>query len=104
MAAASLGYRTGDEFEGIAGAGVFRDLVARIIGRARARIENEIFKNGAEANGIPDTRLAGRRQANRLGVAAAFEVEDPLVRPAVFVIADQSAFGIGRQRGFAGAR
>jgi hypothetical protein len=39
-----------------------------------------------------------------LGVAAALDVEHALVAPAVLVVADEQALGIGRQRGLAGAR
>src|SRR5205807_2092530 len=41
--------------------------------------------------------------ADRLRIAAAFEVEDAAVAPAVLVIADQPARRIGRQRRLAGA-
>ena len=39
----------------------------------------------------------------RLGVAAAFDVEDAVVAPAVFVVADEAAFGVGGERRLAGA-
>src|SRR5512133_2994257 len=51
-----------------------------------------------------DLRLRLLREPDHLGIAAALEVEDPVVAPAVLVVADQSAFGIGRQRGLAGPR
>ncbi len=43
------------------------------------------------------------RQVDGLGVAAALEVEDAAIRPAVFVIADQRAVGACRKGGLAGA-
>ena len=45
-----------------------------------------------------------RRQRDALGVAAALDVEDALVRPHVLVVADEAAQRVGRERGLAGAR
>lgn len=44
------------------------------------------------------------RQLEGFSVASAFEVEHAIIILAVFVIADQQAIQIGRQRGFTGAR
>ena len=44
------------------------------------------------------------READRLRVAAALDVEDAAVAPAVLVVADQRALRVGRQRRLAGAR
>ena len=44
------------------------------------------------------------RQADGLGVAAALEVEDAVVAPAVLVVADEDPLGIGRERRLARAR
>lgn len=43
------------------------------------------------------------REANALGVAAALNVEDAAVAPAVLVVANEGAVGVGRQRRLAGA-
>jgi hypothetical protein len=51
----------------------------------------------------PDLRLAALRQADRLGVTAALEVEHAAVRPAVLVVADQLPRRISRERRLAGA-
>src|SRR5699024_11193565 len=42
-------------------------------------------------------------QVDDLGVAAALEVEDAVVVPAVLVVADQQTLGVGGQGGLAGA-
>ena len=47
---------------------------------------------------------ASRDKLDRLGVAAALEIEDALGAPAVLVVADQGARRIGRKRRLAGAR
>ena len=68
-------------------------------------VENDVFEHGAEAaRRCKDFRLGLGRQADGLGIAAAFEIEDAVLAPAVFVVADQRALRIGRQRRLAGAR
>ena len=69
------------------------------------RVEDDVLHHRAEmfAGGV-DFRLHLARQADRLGVAAAFEVEHAFAAPAVLVVADQRSAGDGRQRRLAGAR
>src|SRR5262249_15900515 len=43
-------------------------------------------------------------QLDHFRVTAALEVEHAVVRPTVFVVADQTSFGIGRQRRLSSAR
>jgi hypothetical protein len=47
---------------------------------------------------------ASSAEVDRLGVAAALEVEGAAIGPAMLVVADQRAGGVGRQRRLAGAR
>src|SRR5690606_24976855 len=57
---------------------------------------HHVLEDRAEPPGSrPDLRLRLGREPDDLGIAAAFEVEDALVRPAVLVIADKAARGIG---------
>ncbi|MNT05893.1 hypothetical protein D3C72_1405380 [compost metagenome] len=66
--------------------------------------QHHVFENRAETAGRGvDFRFGFGRKLDRLGVAAAFEVEDAVLAPAMLVIADQRARRIGRQRGLAGA-
>ena len=51
-----------------------------------------------------DVRLALFGEVDALGIAAALDVEDVLVRPAVLVVADEPAGGVGRKGGLARAR
>jgi hypothetical protein len=44
------------------------------------------------------------REVDDLRVAAVLDVEHAVVGPAVFVVTDEAALGVGRQRGLAGAR
>jgi hypothetical protein len=50
-----------------------------------------------------DLRLGFGRETNDLGVAAVLEVEDAVLAPAMLVVADQAAGGVGREGGLAGA-
>ena len=82
----------------IGGARVFRDPLRVQIHRARLGIHVHVLEHGAEhLGGCIDLRLALAGQPDYLGVAAALEVEDPLVGPAVLVVADQTPFRIGGQ-------
>ena len=89
--------------DGIGHARVVRDRNIIVI-RLAALVEHHVFADGAKANGIEDLGFVERIQALALGVAAALDVEDAHVGPAVLVIADQQARGVGRKRGLAGAR
>ena len=82
---------------------VFGERDVAEIGHAAGGVDHHIFGDRAKADGVPDLRLAGLREVDALGVAAALEVEDAVVAPAVFVVANQAALGVGRKGGFAGA-
>src|SRR5262245_11156923 len=103
MAAATGRLGIFDEIDRISRTGVLGEARRIIIRNARGRIEHDIFQNAAEANSVIDLRLSLRRKANGLGVAASLEVEDAVLGPAVFIVADEPAEWIGRQRGLAGA-
>ena len=44
-------------------------------------IEHDVLQHRAEAQRLENVRLAFRREVDRLGVAAAFDVEDAVVAP-----------------------
>ena len=95
----------GDEIERVAGAGVLREAVVVEVQRPGLGIDHDVFQQGAEApGGGVDFRLRLGREIDHLGIAAAFEVEDAAVRPAMLVIADQNPRGVGGESGLAGAR
>ncbi len=81
---------------------IVRDRDVVVVGLA-VLVEHHVFADRAKADGVEDLRLVERVQALALGVAAALDVEDAHVGPAVLVIADQQARGVGRKRGLAGA-
>ena len=88
--------------DGVGHARIVRDRDVVVVGLA-ILIEHHVFTDGAKANGIEDLGLVERVQALALGVAAALDVKDAHVGPAVLVVADQQARGVGRKRGLAGA-
>ena len=91
-----------DEFDRIGAARVLRDAgVGEVDGAVL--FEHDVLEHGAEAQRLEDVRLALRRQVDRLRVTPAFDVEDPLVAPAVLVVADEVTLGIGRERRLASA-
>ena len=101
-AAGARGVR--DEIERIGRAGVLGLRAVVEIRHAIIGAEHDVLQHRAEAlaGGI-DLRFGFARQLDALGVAAAFEIEDAVRAPAVFVIADQRALRIGGERGLAGA-
>src|SRR5699024_11224643 len=58
---------------------------------------------GAKLDGPENVGLVLFLQVDALGVAAALKVEDAVGAPAVLVVADQLAAGVGGQGGLAGA-
>ena len=74
------------------------------VGHAQLGIEHHVLHHRAEALGRRvDFRLRLARQLDRLGVAAALEIEHAALAPAVLVVADEDAVRIGRERRLAGA-
>ena len=94
-----------DEGQGIAGSGVLGAAVVVQVQAPGDGIVDHILQDGAElARAGEDFRFRLRRQVDDLGVAAVLEVEDAFVAPAVLVVANEAAAGIGAQGGLARAR
>ena len=91
----------GDVLERIAAATVFGQRGICVVGYP-VFVQHHVLDDGAEADGVPDDRLVLVAEIDGLGVAAAFQVEHGAFGPAVFVVADQIAVGVGRQGGLAG--
>ena len=95
----------GNEIDRISGACVLGVALVVEIKLAGFRIADHVFQNRSEAfGGAEDFRLRLARQADHLGITAAFEIEDAVAAPAVLIVADQGAAGVSRQGGLAGAR
>src|SRR2546427_13149288 len=71
-----------DEVDRIRRARVFREAVVIQIEDARLRIDDDVFEDRAKAaRGGVDLRLGLGREANRLRVASALEVEHGAIAP-----------------------
>ena len=91
-----------DETHRIGHPGVLGLGTVVVVGHA-VLVEHHVLEHAAEADRVPDLRLALFGQLDALGVAAALDVEDAVVGPAVLVVADEPAIGIGGKRGLAGS-
>ena len=105
-----VGRMTGDagnlrvlnELDRIRATSVLRDARVGVIDVA-IFIEHDVLEHGAEAQRLENVRLVFRREIDRLCVAAAFDVEDAVIAPNVFVVANEMTLRIGRERGFSRA-
>ncbi len=94
-----------DEPQRVGAARVLGEALGVEVELAGARVEVHVLQDGPEAaRRLEDVRLVHRGEADGLGVAAALEVEDAVVPPAVLVVADQAAPRVGRERGLARPR
>ena len=94
--------RVADELDRIRAARVLRDARVGEVDVV-VLIEHDVLQHRAEAQRLEDVRLALGREVDRLGVAAAFDVEDAVVAPAVLVVADEMALRVGGERRLARA-
>ena len=92
-------FRVLDKLDGIGATGILGNANVSVIDVV-IFIEHHVFEHRAETQRLEDVRFALRRQVNRLGVAAAFNVEDAFVTPAMLIVADQMAFRIRREGRF----
>lgn len=74
-----------------------------VINLSGVLVEDDVLENGTEADGVEDIRLLLGRQTDALGIAATLDVEHAALAPAVLVIANQGAVGVGRESRLAGA-
>lgn len=94
----------GDVLDGVGAARVLGEGDVVVVDLAGDGVEDDVFEDGAVADGVEDVGLLLGGQANALGVAAALDVEDAAVTPAVLVVTDESTVGVGRQSRLAGSR
>ena len=102
MAGCARDFRVVDEFDRIRAARVECDPRVRVV-HAVVFIEHHVFEYRAEAQRPENIRLALWREVDRLRVAAAFDIEDAVVAPAVLVVADEMALRVGGESGLARA-
>lgn len=88
---------------GYSPSGVLGEGRVVVVDLARVLVEHDVLENRTEADGAKDIRLLLGRETDALGVAAALDVEHAALAPAVLVVADQRAVGVGRERRLARA-
>ena len=91
-----------DVVDGIGNAGVLSDGVVGEVAVA-VLVHSHVLQQGVALDGVVDVGLGVLVQVDDLGVAAALKVEYAVVIPAVLVVANEQAFGVGGQGGLAGA-
>jgi hypothetical protein len=70
----------------------------------RLGLELHVLEHRTKLHRVPDVRFLLLRELDHLGVAAAFDVEDTVIAPAMLVVADEETLGIRRQRRLPGSR
>src|SRR5664279_1595674 len=91
-------------FQRIGGARVLRDFVVVQIDVARNRIVSYVFQNRPKTmSDAVDLWLSLLGKADYFGVATILKIEDAVVAPAMLIVANQVAVGVGGKRGLAGA-
>ncbi len=93
-----------DVLDGVGAAGVLREGRVVVVDGARIGVEDDVLEDGAVADGAENIGLLLGRETDALGVAAALDVEDTAVGPAVLIVTNQGTVGVGGQGGLAGAR
>jgi hypothetical protein len=91
-----------DVLNGVGATGVLGEGGIVVVDVAGDGVEDSVLKDGTEADGVENIGLLLGGETNALGVAATLNVEDTLVGPAVLIVTDQLALGVGGQGGLAG--
>ena len=93
-----------DRPQRVGGAGVLGEAFVIEVHPAGVGVEADVFQDGPKvAHRLPDQRLLFGPQPDGLGIAAALQVEDAVIAPSMFVIADQAPPGVGGEGGLSSA-
>ena len=93
----------GDIIHRIAYPGILGEAAIGEIELPGLGVHDDVLHQGAELDGFPDLGLVFVGEVDALRIAAAFHVKDAVVAPAVLVVADQAAVGVGGEGGLTGA-
>lgn len=66
-------------------------------------VQNHVFQYGAETQRLENIGFALRCEVDGFRVAAAFDIEDAILAPAMLVVSDEMTLRIGRKGGLASA-
>lgn len=87
--------------DGVGAASVLGKSGVVVVNLSGYGVEDDVLEDGTELDGAVNIRLLLGGETNALGVATTLDVEDTLVGPAVLVVTDESALGVGRESGLA---
>jgi hypothetical protein len=86
-----------DVLDGVCATSVLGKGGVIVVDNSGGGVEDDVLEDGAELDGVENIGLLLSGEANALGVAAALNVEDTSVTPAVLVVTDQGTLGVGRE-------
>ena len=89
-----------DVMNRVGSAGVFGERIVVEVDHSRFGIENGVFKDGSEFDRVEDFRFAFSGKVNAFCVTTAFNIDNALVGPVVFVVADKLTTRFGGERSF----
>lgn len=92
-----------DVLDGVCATSVLGEGGVIVVDDSGGGVEDDVLEDGTELDGVENIGLLLGGEANALGVAAALNVEDTSVAPAVLVITDQGTLGVGRKSCLASA-
>ena len=90
-----------DVLDGVCATGVLREGGVIVVDNTGLGVEDDVLKDRTELDGVENIGLLLGGETNALGVATALDVEDTSVGPAVLVVTDQGALGVGGESGLA---
>ena len=92
-----------DVIHRVGGAGVFCETNVSEVGLAGGGVEDDVLQHRAKANGVVDLRLFLFAEVDALRIAPSLKIKNPRGAPAVLVVADKTARGVGGEGCLTGA-
>ena len=83
-----------NELDRIRSTSVLRDACIGVIDIALF-VEDDVLEYGAEPQRLKNVRLAFWREIDRLRIATAFDIENAVIAPNVFVVTNEMTLWIG---------
>src|SRR4030095_8244047 len=99
MARDTRNFRVLNELNRICATSVFRDARVGVIDIA-VFIEDDVLEHSTKPQSLENIRLVFGRKVNRLCVATAFDIENAVIAPNVFVVTNKMTLWIGWECGF----
>lgn len=94
----------GNIFEWVRSTGVLGEGGVVVVDLSGEFVKDDVLENGTVSDGTKDLWFLFGAEADALGVATTFDVEDTGVGPAVLVVTDQGSLWVGRESGLSSSR